>query len=125
MPVKKAREYAVQYRAAPDNKKLGEAAVILVSFLREAAELIAARKANCASAAFAALNEQELKWRKFNTLIKGDYAFAFQLAVRATLPQVYRAWRENSHHVVPPGAGEEIRDSSLIAGAAAIAFNRK
>lgn len=89
--MKKAKEYAAEYRANPTDKVLAK---IAVQFLREIPELIKARRVSTPAGHIAILEEQDRKWkafaRHFENIIRPD---GFEMLFKDKFPEAHALWR--------------------------------
>jgi len=91
--MKRAKEYAAQYRNEPTDKTLAK---IAVAFLAEVAELAKMRhlKKTCGhDALIAILNEQDRKWRTFAESFAHVRPNGFELIFKEKAPETYALWR--------------------------------
>lgn len=88
--MKKAKEFAAEFKADPSNETLGR---IAMDFIFEIEELQKKRHAQGASAFVAIFNEQDRKWKTFAKLVKGIRPDGFERLVKEKLPSAHVLWR--------------------------------
>ena len=88
--MKKAKDYAVEYRANPTEENLRN---IVSAFIEEINELRDIRKAGDNAAVLSILDEQDRKWRAFARRIDGVRPDGFAEVVKLVHPGVYAVWR--------------------------------
>jgi len=89
--MKKAKEFAAEFKANPNNETLGK---IAMAFLFEVKEIGEVRHAQREGALIAIFKEQDQKWRAFAKLSKGIRPDGFQILVKEKLPFIYERWIE-------------------------------
>ena len=87
--MKRAKEYAADWKAAPTEDTLNE---ILLCFWKEVLDLTTSRGAKTDAAAISILEEQHGKWKAFSRLT-GLADDGFMRAVEAISPDIAEQWK--------------------------------
>jgi hypothetical protein len=106
--MKKAKDYAADFKANPTDKNLVS---IAQEFVQEINELAETRHVNSNEAMFSIFDEQDRKWRAFARLVGSNIIRpdGFEELMKRHFPEVHLFWRGLARDIDRPHLGRRRR----------------